>query len=485
MQPFVLNRHGRMVFPSNFLPELDFSVIDSQDQLEQVIRRDFETKAPSGTEILRRIEAGDHYRTRFELMRDMALNLFWTNRFAMTMYDKQPTRWRDVPQDRDDVFLPVLAPWQDGERKVDAVEAGFAALPAAWDAAGRGRDLRGALRRVPAPPPPRHRAAGHQAHGGRAARRARAGSPSSCSPTTPTTRCTGTSRSSTPEDVPELEALHRWAMVLHNQYPWDRAQIRLTQVGELTRRRLRRPVPPAQPRGARFIRRMARTRPEPPRRRGLGDGGDRVETRPPVRPYPPVACASSSGAAPARGAGGGQGRAPVHQRGPDPQHRLQLVADDGRRRSARRPGSSSGSTPARPLEDIALEAARAALRARGPRTRGDRGGPLLLLHQHPADAVGGHLAVRPAGHGPDARLVRHRRRLRRAALRPGRGDPAAAGGRAARPGGLRREVLRQDRQRPAVADDLRGRGRGDRRRRRPGRASRPTSRCSRPTPAAR
>ena len=29
MQPYVLNRHGRMVFPSNFLPELDLSVIDS------------------------------------------------------------------------------------------------------------------------------------------------------------------------------------------------------------------------------------------------------------------------------------------------------------------------------------------------------------------------------------------------------------------------------------------------------------------------
>ena len=29
MQPFVLNRHGRLVFPSNFFPELDFSVIET------------------------------------------------------------------------------------------------------------------------------------------------------------------------------------------------------------------------------------------------------------------------------------------------------------------------------------------------------------------------------------------------------------------------------------------------------------------------
>ena len=26
MKPFVLNQHGRIVFPSNFFPELDFSV---------------------------------------------------------------------------------------------------------------------------------------------------------------------------------------------------------------------------------------------------------------------------------------------------------------------------------------------------------------------------------------------------------------------------------------------------------------------------
>src|SRR5437879_10178509 len=31
--------------------------------------------------------------------------------YAMTMYDKRPTRWRDVPRRRDDVFLPVFTPW--------------------------------------------------------------------------------------------------------------------------------------------------------------------------------------------------------------------------------------------------------------------------------------------------------------------------------------------------------------------------------------
>ena len=35
------------------------------------------------------------------------------------------------------------------------------------------------------------------------------------------------------EDVPELEALKRWAMVLHNQYPWDRSGPSCAPPGEI------------------------------------------------------------------------------------------------------------------------------------------------------------------------------------------------------------------------------------------------------------
>jgi len=150
VQPFVVNRRGRLVFPSNFVPDLDFSVIQDLDQLAAVIRRDFETKAPTGTEILQRVEVGA-YGNRFELLRDVALNLFWANRFAMTMYEKRPTRWRDVPRGRDDVFLPVFVPWVDGDRKVAAVEAAYGSLPAAWGRKRRRQDLPGPLRRLPAP----------------------------------------------------------------------------------------------------------------------------------------------------------------------------------------------------------------------------------------------------------------------------------------------------------------------------------------------
>ena len=52
------------------------------------------------------------------------MNLVWGNRYAMTMYEKRPTRWRDIPRRRDDVFLPLLTPWEQGERKIAAVERG-------------------------------------------------------------------------------------------------------------------------------------------------------------------------------------------------------------------------------------------------------------------------------------------------------------------------------------------------------------------------
>ena len=108
-------------------------------------------------------------------MRDVALNLFWANRFAMTMYEKRPTRWRDVPRNRDDVFLPVLAPWLDAERKVAAVGQASPrcrrpGTPAAEDAI-----FERAVRRAPAPALPRHRAAGRQADGGRSCSPSRTG----------------------------------------------------------------------------------------------------------------------------------------------------------------------------------------------------------------------------------------------------------------------------------------------------------------------
>ena len=74
MKPFVVNRYGRIVFPFNFIPELDFSVFETLEQFAAVIKRDFEEKAPTETDIVARVEAR-HYKGRYELLRDLALNL--------------------------------------------------------------------------------------------------------------------------------------------------------------------------------------------------------------------------------------------------------------------------------------------------------------------------------------------------------------------------------------------------------------------------
>ncbi len=221
MKAFIRNQVGQIVFPSNFFPRLDFSVFDSLAQLEAVIHRDFEAKAPTGTDLLARAESGA-YGSRFELLRDLALNLLWVDRFAITMYERRPTRWRDVPRQREDLFLPLLTPWVDGERKVAAIEACYMSLPATWDAAAEDhifsmifdvfRHRRFHATELPAIPPTVSQALAE---------------PTSLTlqldayePDYPT--CAYDAIVDCHHAVPELEALLRQAMVLHNQYPWPR-----------------------------------------------------------------------------------------------------------------------------------------------------------------------------------------------------------------------------------------------------------------------
>jgi 3-oxoacyl-(acyl-carrier-protein) synthase III len=368
MQPFVVNRHDRIVFPSNFVPELDLSVMHSLEQLDAVIRRDFEVKAPSGTEILKRVEEGA-YSSRYDLMRDLALNLFWTNRFAMPLYEKRPTRWADVPRTRTDVFMPIVTPWQNGDRKVAAVLGAYEALPPTWN-----REVEDGIFAI------LFDVFGHRKHDA-----------TDLQPIKPTvSQIMSEPRNLTfrlpsydpdfpmydladivdcAEEVPELEALSRWAKVLHNQYPWERSQAELVEVGQLRDDDYVVLMYPRDQEVRQFLRRIeSGVVPAP--------GSKAKEAVAPVRPYPPVNVRSQFSVMPKI-----EALAVVHGE-------LVCSNDDLIRNSAynwspmtadeilAKTGIESRRYTTKSLEEIALEAAKAALAhsGRGP----DEIGAVLL-----------------------------------------------------------------------------------------------------------
>jgi hypothetical protein len=70
MKRFVINRHGRIVLPFNFFPERDFSVFETLEQFDAVIKREFEEKARREADIVSRLDTGA-YQSRYELLRDV------------------------------------------------------------------------------------------------------------------------------------------------------------------------------------------------------------------------------------------------------------------------------------------------------------------------------------------------------------------------------------------------------------------------------
>ena len=280
VKPFVINRSGRIVFPFNFFPELDFSAFETLDQFASVIKRDFEEKAPTESDIVARVQGGS-YRNRYEILRDLALNLFWINRYALTMYDKRPTRWRDVPRRRDDVFLPVFKAW-DVAALATAIEAGYRALPPAWDMEAEDTSFRilmdvfrykpGAGAELPAIKPT---VAEALADPGNLTWHLPAYDPD----------YPGYSYDDIIDhthQVPEVEALMRQSMILHNQYRWDRARSGLIEVSKLRDDDYVVVFYPRNDDVLQFIRRVksgGRARlPRPVA----------AESRRPFKPYPPV-----------------------------------------------------------------------------------------------------------------------------------------------------------------------------------------------------
>jgi 3-oxoacyl-[acyl-carrier-protein] synthase III len=231
LKPFVLNCHNRIIFPGNFFPELDFSVFQNLGEFSAVIRRDFGEKALTEDAILNRLQAGE-FRTKYELCRELALHLFWVNRYVLTMYEKHPTRWGDLPRHRDDIFLPVYQP-HDETGSAALLEAGYQKLPARWEedvedqcfrilwdvvrnklsAGGEIRPIKHTIREIFAD---RHNLTCHL---------------KKYDPDFPVHEYEAIVNYE--HSVPELEALMRQAMILHNQYPWDPANSSLQAVGNL------------------------------------------------------------------------------------------------------------------------------------------------------------------------------------------------------------------------------------------------------------
>ncbi len=199
----------------------------------------------------------------------------------MTMYEKRPTRWRDVPKSRDDVFLPVFKGWE-GTELTAAIEAGYRALPPSFDEGTEDKISRILLDIF----------------------RPKKGAGAELPPIKPTVG----EILSNPENltyhllaynpdypgygwddiieythrVPEIEALMRQAMVLHNQYRWDRAKTRVIEVGKLHDDDFVVVFQPKSTEVLQFIRRMKGGKRVRPRRPAP------LESRPPARPFPPV-----------------------------------------------------------------------------------------------------------------------------------------------------------------------------------------------------
>jgi len=285
LKPFVINRYGRMVFPCNFFPELDFNVFETLNQFNSVIRRDFGEKAPTETEIVERIKAGE-YQNRYEICRDLALNLFWSQRYVLTMYEKRPTRWGDLPRHRNDVFLPVYKP-RDAAGITAAIEAGYLGLPAMCDEEIEDKSFRILLDVF----------RNKQGAGGEFR---------AIKPTVDeilsdsknlTYRLLTYDRDypgydydeviDTIHTIPELEALMRQAMILHNQYRWDPATSASVEVGKLRDEDYVVAFHPRNSDVAQFIRRVKQNgnaernppRPALPLTLALSE---------PEKPYPPV-----------------------------------------------------------------------------------------------------------------------------------------------------------------------------------------------------
>ena len=287
LKPFVINSHGRVVFPGNFFPELDFSAFKTLKQFAAVIRRDFGEKAPTEAEIVGRLQAGE-YKTRYELCRDLVLNRFWVNRYTLTMYEKRPTRFGDLPRQRDDVFLPVYKT-RDSSATTKALEAGYNELPPSWDEELEDRSFaillnvfRNALSYGGELRPLRPTVLEALADPANRTRQLLTYDPDYL-------RYSYEDVIDCLHPVPELEAMMRQCMILHNQYPWDPATSTVTEISRLKDDDYVVAFHPRNEEVLRFIQRVKQDENWGPRIRQLPMlRPDTLALSQPIKPYPPI-----------------------------------------------------------------------------------------------------------------------------------------------------------------------------------------------------
>ena len=167
MRPFVINGHGRS--SSRRTSSRSWTSRSSRpwSSSKRWSRRDFEAKAPTGTEILDARRVGRVRLARYELLRDLALNLVWV----------QPLRDDDVREAADPLARRAAPPRRRLPAAPDALggrraqgrgrRRGVRAPPAdVGRARPRTASSRPALRRLPPQAAPRDRAPADQADRG-------------------------------------------------------------------------------------------------------------------------------------------------------------------------------------------------------------------------------------------------------------------------------------------------------------------------------
>ena len=395
LKPFVINSHGNIVFPGNFFPELDFSVFKTLKQFAAVIRRDFGEKSFTDAEIAGRLQAGE-YKNRYDLCRDLALNRLWVNRYTLTMYEKRPTRWGDLPRHRSDVFLPVYKP-RDDSAVITAIQAGYWELPSAWDedledrafsillnvfrnklsSGGELRPIRPTVAEALEVPKARTRVL--------------------TSYDADYLRYTYNDVLDCLHPVPELEALMRQCMILHNQYPWDPSTSTQTELSQLKDDDYVVAFHPRSQEVMRFIQRVKTDTEWGPRVRQARRAPDTLALSEPVKPYPAVEVNKRFAILPRIEAYCGLRRRDcVHQRGPHSQPRLLLVAHVGGRNQRENGHRTTLLHRARPGRDGSARRQERPYQIRATACR-NRSRVVLQLHQHQANSIGCDLAFGRTG----------------------------------------------------------------------------------------